>query len=223
MTLPLVACVTCQKTIEDSEITAGSVRLCEHCDAVPWYHTACLGGANCPTCGTALTVADEWSPRQPKLDQRQWADEDRPAQQPPASWEDVVARPTSNDAWWTQLYRFLQNPPAATEWDNLGYQNGGHELRWYGESSGVFGPGNVDVHFHIHFTGRSYDGNPDWTYGGAWITGVHGMALDIQQNVPLHATVLPVVSQHWAAILVTEKGIQEMAEREKGDSWRRKN
>ena len=218
MTLPLVACVTCRQTIADGEVLAGLIRLCEHCDAVPWYHHACVGAANCPACGQALTVANEWSTRQPNPHNPAWMQEDRPAQQPAASWENVPARPTTHDAWWTALYTFLQNPPPAAEWDYLGYQHGGHELRWYGESAGVFGHGNVDVHFHIHFTGRTTTGGqPEWTYGSAWITDVHHMDVNIQENGPLHATTLPVLTHHWQSIWATEYAIREADSQR---SWR---
>ena len=218
MTLPVVTCVTCRHAIADGEVTAGSVRLCQHCEAVPWYHQACVGAANCPTCAQPLTVADEWSPRQASPDHHAWAEEDRPAQQVPASWETIPDQaPATVGAWQTALTTFLQNPPPAVEWEYLGYQNGGHELRWYGESSGVFGQGYVDVHFHIHFTGRTYDGRPEWTYGSAWITGVHGMSVNIQATAALHATVLPVVTQHWTSVWAYEQAIREAADR---GAWR---
>ncbi len=218
MTLPFVACVTCQQVIQDNEITARTIRLCQHCATVPWYHDACLhGAANCPTCAQPLTVADEWSPRQPAPDRSAWAGEDQGHQQVAASWDSIVARPTTNDAWWTALYTFLQNPPAAGEWEYLGFQHGAHEIRWHGESAAVFGPGAVDVHFHVHFTGHVYDGQPEWTYGSAWITGVHHMSVNIQENAALHNTVLPVLTHHWASITMSEAALRAA---EDGKTWR---
>jgi hypothetical protein len=106
-----------------------------------------------------------------------------------------------------RLAAFLADPPAAAEWEYLGYQRGGHEVSWKGESSATFGLGNVEVRFHVHFTGRYYDGNPDWRYGGAWVSGEHSAELNVDDARDLHGQLLPVVQQHWTAMLDTEEQI----------------
>ena len=228
VTSGVTTCATCQALVSDDEVKGGSVYYCAVCDPHPHYHLACIGGgydSTCPTCGSTVTLADfdEWGPAQ-VIDNSKWADEDQPNRQVPDSWEDIVDRPAQQDkdSWEDALYNFLAAPPTASEWEYLGYQNGGHELRWQGESSANFGVGQVDVHFHVHFSGKTYFDQPDWSYGGAWVTGVKKTSIDIQQTPALHATVLPVVQRHWETILMTEKAMQSKKDEGRG-SWRRKD
>jgi len=73
----------------------------------------------------------------------------------------------------------------------------------------------------VHFTGKSYDGQPDWTYGGAWVSGIKNAEIDIEQTQALQATVLPIVRHHWASMVSTEQAMKAKKDAEQG-SWRSK-
>lgn len=129
-----------------------------------------------------------------------------------------VSGTSARNEWTDRLAGFLADPPEAAEWRYEGYQNGGHELSWSGEAA-AFGPGTVDVHFHVHFTGRCYEGNPDWRYGGGWVSGPRRAELSVDGARHLHGTLLPVVQQHWVAMLDSERAIE--ASRPSTNSWHR--
>jgi hypothetical protein len=99
-----------------------------------------------------------------------------------------------------RLVEFLRDPPDAEEWVYDGYRHGGHELCWSGAG--------LEVRFHVHFTGRSYEGNPDWRFGGAWMRGAHSEELNVCEARELYGPMLPVVQQHWIAMLDAERDIQ---------------
>jgi hypothetical protein len=230
VTTGVTTCAVCQTLVTDDEVKAASVYYCAVCQDQPHYHFGCLGGghdATCPTCGSTVTVADfdAWGPDDTAaqvIDNSQWQDEDRPNLQVPGSWEDIVDRPQQRDDWEDGLYKFLAAPPTASEWEYIGYQNSGHELVWKGSSPAAFGIGEVEVHFHVHFTGKVYDGQPQWTYGGAWVVGVRRMSIDVEQTHALQGPLLPVVQQHWATMVETERTMQSRRDEERG-SWRRNN
>jgi hypothetical protein len=100
-----------------------------------------------------------------------------------------------------RLAAFLATPPA-DGWRYAGYRCGGHEVSWRGELAGI---GPAEVRFHVHFTGRTYEGHPDWRYGGAWLSAAAAAAeLNVHEARELHGALLPVVQQHWVAMLDAE-------------------
>jgi predicted RNA-binding Zn-ribbon protein involved in translation (DUF1610 family) len=185
-------CAICSAVLTDDEVYDGAIYSCPICAPTPYRHLSCqsAGGSTiCPTCGGALAqeYLDAWGT---DADVNDWVD---------------------------RLARFLAAPPPPAEWEYLGYQHGGHEAAWKGESA-VFGIGSVEVRLHVHFTGKYYDGNPDWRYGGAWVSGVRNAELSVDENRPLHGTLLPVVQRHWTAMLDAESAIS--ASKLSSGSWR---
>jgi hypothetical protein len=195
------ACATCVTPLTDAEVYDGAIYACASCSPTPYYHLACLGAdgrvTDCPGCSGQLV--------QEYLNA--WGADDPPQRR---------AAPDPGD-WTDRLEEFLAEPPEASEWIYEGYRHGGHELSWTG-STAAFGSGTVDVRFHVHFTGKCYDGNPDWRYGGGWVSGAKRAELSVDNARHLHGTLLPVVQQHWVAMLDTERAIRES--KPSAGSWR---
>jgi hypothetical protein len=103
---------------------------------------------------------------------------------------------------------FLAAPPVEG-WRYTGYRRGAHELAWRGEIV-VIGP--AEVRFDVHFTGRAYEGHPDWRYGGGWLSAaLADAAVDVHEARELHGTLLPVVQRHWVAMLDAEAAYADAA------------
>lgn len=113
----------------------------------------------------------------------------------------VVFGNVEPSGWTDRLATFLAAPPV-DGWRYTGYRHGAHELSWRGELAAA---GQVEVRFQVHFTGRSYEGHPDWRYGGGWLSAEPASAtLSVHEARELHGALLPVVQQHWVAMLDAE-------------------
>ncbi|HEY0638600.1 MAG TPA: hypothetical protein VGD67_13200 [Pseudonocardiaceae bacterium] len=163
-------CANCEELVERERVLAGEVICCDYnkCAAHGRHlHTDCTFLTDCENCHRTMPPAV------------------LPYQHVPDHWEDVelADTPRDLDTWKAQLRTFLTAPTPAGEWFYLGYRRGGHELSWAGELRGVFGVlETVQVFFHVHFTDRFSSRAEKWGYGGAWIEGVIGSGIELEEE-----------------------------------------
>lgn len=211
MTSTEAICTFCKSSVGEG---TGELLRCGYCAGGPRFHRQCMpdGSIACPHCETEMDEvpntdwgSDTWHNLHPHV----------PLAPPPgeqiaeetvvpsesgyeADSDDGSSGRTAEASWKSALFRFLDEPPTPNAWEYAGYQNGGHELRWSGIKSELFGPGPVQVCFHMHFTGRNDDqGRPQWTYGSAWITNVKHMDIRIEDEAELSTSLWGAIRHFW--------------------------